>query len=169
MPEEMRNRIIREKKTTVYEFVRDPKLYPLAKYLDYSDLALSRKKKNLKTFTLGLSDDDPVIRYWSVVGLLLLEKSAKPAIPTLKKVLDDQDEIPPLAAWAIYKAGSENFAKQWMLKEILQNPANKMLANVFDWMGKESFSILAQIPEDKLSKRGLLKDVVNRYQARVLN
>ncbi len=128
-----------------------------------------RKKKNLNTLTNGLSDDDPVIRYWSVVGLLLLEKTAKPAISTLKKVLDDQDEIPPLAAWAIYKAGSENFAKQWMLKEILQNPGNKMLANVFDWMGKESFSILTQIPEDKLSKRGLLKDVANRYQARALN
>jgi hypothetical protein len=56
-----------------------------------------------------------------------------------------------------------------MLKEILKNPENKMLANVFDWMGKESFPILAQIPEDKLSKRGLLKDVVNRYKVRVLN
>jgi hypothetical protein len=44
-----------------------------------------------------------------------------------------------------------------------------MLANVFDWMGKESFPILAQIPEDKLSKRGLLQDVVNRYKVRVLN
>ena len=56
-----------------------------------------------------------------------------------------------------------------MLDKILENPANKILANVFDWMGKESFSILAQIPEDKLSKRGLLKDVVNRYKIRVLN
>jgi len=49
MPEEMRNRIIKEKNTTVYAFVRDPKLYPLAQYLDYADLALTRKKKNLKT------------------------------------------------------------------------------------------------------------------------
>jgi hypothetical protein len=103
------------------------------------------------------------------VGLLLLEKQAQPAIANLKKVLDDQDEIPALAVWTIYKAGAESFAKQWMLKEILKNPENKMLANVFDWMGKESFPILAQIPEDKLSKRGLLKDVVNRYKVRVLN
>jgi hypothetical protein len=165
----MRNRIIREKKTTVYEFVRDPKLYPLAKYLDYADLALDRKKRHLKTFTKNLSDDDPVIRYWSVVGLLLLEKQAKPAIPNLKKVLDDQDEIPALAAWAIFKAGSEKFASKWMLDEILENPEHKMLANVLDWMDQGSFSILAQIPGDKLPKRGLLKDVVNRYQARALN
>ena len=169
MPEEMRNRMIKEKKTTVYAFVRDPKLYPLAKYLDYANFALERKKKHLKTFTKNLSDDDPVIRYWSVVGLLLLEKTAKPAIPTLKKVLDDHDEIPALAAWAIFKAGSENFAKQWMLKEILQNPENKMLANVLDWMDQASFSILAKIPDNKLPKRGLLKDIVNRYKVRILN
>ena len=169
MPEEMRNRIIREKKTTVYELVRNPKLYPLSKYLDYSDLALSRKQQNLERLTSGLSDDDPVIRYWSVVGLLLLEKQAKPAIPNLKKVLNDQDEIPALAAWAIFKAGSENFATKWMLEEILANPENKMLANVLDWMDRASFSILAKIPENKLPKRGLLKDIVNRYKMRTLN
>ena len=110
-----------------------------------------------------------MIRYWSVVGLLLLEQQAKPAIPNLKGVLDDQDEIPALAAWAIFKAGAEKFAIKWMLIEILENPENNMLANVLDWMDQESFSILAQIPGNKLPKRGLLKDVVNRYKTRTLN
>ena len=169
MPEEMRKRITSEKKTTVYAFVRDPKLYPLAKYLDYADLALTRKKKNLSTLTQGLLDSDPVMRYWSVIGLLLLEKKAKSAIPELKKVLGDRDEIPAFAAWAIYKAGEKAFAEKWMLEAITHNPGNKTLANIFDWMGKESFSILAQIPEDKLSKRGLIKDIVNRYKTRVLH
>ena len=167
MPEEMRNRITKEKKMTVYAFVRDPKLYPLAQYLDFADLALARKKGNLKTLTKGLTDADPVIRYWSVVGLLLLEKRAQPALSGLKKALLDSDEIPSLAAWAIFKAGEEDFAKQWMLREITQNPGNKMLANVLDWMDKDSFSILAKIPQDKLLQRGLLKDVVTRYRARI--
>ena len=162
MPEEMRNRIIKEKNTTVYDFVRDPKLYPLAQYLDYSDLALTRKKKNLKTFTKGLADEDPVKRYWSVIGLLLLEKQAKPAIPELKKVLGDRDEIPAFAAWAIYKAGEKTFAEKWMLEAITQNPGNKTLANIFDWMGTASHSLLAKIPSDKLPQKGLLKDVIKR-------
>ena len=162
MPEEMRNRIIKEKNTTVYAFVRDPKLYPLAQYLDYSDLALTRKKKNLKTFTKGLADEDPVKRYWSVIGLLLLEKQAKPAIPELKKVLGDRDEIPAFAAWAIYKAGEKTFAEKWMLEAITQNPGNKTLANIFDWMGTASHSLLAKIPSDKLPQKGLLKDVIKR-------
>ena len=98
-----------------------------------------------------------------------MEKQAKPAIPNLKKTLDDQDEIPALAAWAIFKAGSENFATKWMLNEILANPEDKMLANVLDWMDQGSFAILAKIPENKLQKRGLLKDIVNRYKVRTLN
>ena len=162
MPEEMRNRIIKEKNTTVYAFVRDPKLYPLAQYLDYSDLALTRKKKNLKTFTKGLADEDPVKRYWSVIGLLLLEKQAKPAIPELKKVLGGRDEIPAFAAWAIYKAGEKTFAEKWMLEAITQNPGNKTLANIFDWMGTASHSLLAKIPSDKLPQKGLIKDVIKR-------
>jgi arylsulfatase A-like enzyme len=162
MPEEMRNRIIKEKNTTVFAFVRDPKLYPLAQYLDYADLALTRKKKNLKSFTKGLTDEDPVKRYWSVIGLLLLEKHAKPAISELKKVLGDRDEIPAFASWAIYKAGEKTFAEKWMLEEITQNPGNKTLANIFDWMGTASHSLLAKIPGDKLPQKGLLKDVVKR-------
>ena len=166
IPEEMRHRMIQEKKTTVYAFVRNPKLYPLAKYLDFADLALSREMKNIKTYTQGLKAKDPVMRYWSVVGLLLLENGAKPAIPALKKVLDDRDEIPPLAAWAIYKAGDKTFAEQWMLDTITNDPGNKMLANILDWMDEDSFSILARIPREKLPKKGLLKDVVDRSEAR---
>ena len=162
MPEEMRNRIIKEKNTTVFAFVRDPKLYPLAQYLDYADLALTRKKKNLKSFTKGLADEDPVKRYWSVIGLLLLEKQAKSAISELKKVLGDRDEIPAFASWAIYKAGEKTFAEKWMLEAITQNPGNKTLANIFDWMGTASHSLLAKIPGDKLPQKGLLKDVVKR-------
>jgi arylsulfatase A-like enzyme len=166
MPEEMRARIIKENKTTVYAFVRDPALYPLAKYLDYSDLALSRKKANLKTLSKGLTNKDPVIRYWSVVGLLLLEEHAKPAINDLKKVLNDQDEIPSIAAWAIFKAGNTEYAKKWMLKTIIKDPRNSTLANILDWMDKDSFSILARIPAKKIPKKGLLKDLVARAEVR---
>ena len=125
MPEEMRERIVKEKNTTVYAFVRNPELYPLAEYLDYADLALAREKENLKTLTQGLKAKDPVLLAWSVVGLLLLEKDAKPAISALKNALDDQDEIPPLAAWAIYKAGDKTFAEKWMLDTITNDPGNK--------------------------------------------
>ena len=114
---------------------------------------------------MGLADIDPVIRYWSVIGLLLLEEQASSAIKELKKVLNDQDEIPPFAAWAIYKAGGESFVRDWMANAIIDHPKNRVLANILDWMGVESFPILSMIPEEKIPKRGLLKDVVARYEA----
>ena len=76
-------------------------------YLDYADLALAKKKDNLAILTQGLSNSDPVIRYWSVIGLLRLEEKASSAIEELKKVLNDKYEIPPFAAWAIHKAGED--------------------------------------------------------------
>lgn len=167
IPEEMREHITKRMNITVYEFVRDPTLYPLAKYLDYADLALNKEKDNLKTFTRELTNGDPVIRYWSVIGLLLLEKQAKSAISELEKVLNDQNEIPPFAAWAIYKAGGESLAKEWMIHAITNNPNNRILANILDWMGADSFPVLSMIPDEKLPKRGLLNDVVTRYKARL--
>ncbi|MDG1325052.1 MAG: hypothetical protein P8P49_04725, partial [Opitutales bacterium] len=59
------------------------------------------------------------------------------------------------------------FAEKWMLEAITQNLENKTLANIFDWMDEGSFSILSKIPKEKLPKRGLLKDVIARYQARL--
>ena len=167
IPEEMRADITEKMNTTVHVFVRNPKLYPLAKYLDYADLALAKKKDNLETLTQGLMHSDSVIRYWSVIGLLLLEEKASSAIAELKKVLNDENEIPPFAAWAIYKAGEESFARDWMLHKIIEDPKNRVLANILDWMGADSFPVLSMIPEDKLPKRGLLKDVVKRYKTRL--
>ncbi len=49
-----------------------------------------------------------------------------------------------------------------MLEAITQNPGNKTLANIFDWMGTASHPLLAKIPSDKLPQKGLLKDVIKR-------
>ena len=45
LPEGMRVRRAEENQITIYEMVRDPKLYPLESYLDLSDLALSTRSR----------------------------------------------------------------------------------------------------------------------------
>ena len=102
----MRERRAAEHGVTIYEMVRDPKLYPLESYLDAADLALARDRKNLPAFIEGMSDSDACIRYWSVVGLLLLDENAAPAAETLKSALDDEaDEVKMMAAWTLVKIG----------------------------------------------------------------
>ena len=57
-------------------------------------MALERNSDNLPKFIRGMSDSDSGIRYWSVVGLHLLEDKANPAVQTLENALNDNsDEV----------------------------------------------------------------------------
>ena len=65
LPENMRLRRAQDNGMTIYEMVRDPKLYPLEKYLDFSDLALSRNPAHLDALVKAMKDSDEGIRYWA--------------------------------------------------------------------------------------------------------
>ena len=140
LPEAMRVRRAREHGVTIYEMVRDPKLYPLALYLDAADMALQRDPHNLPTFVKGMSDSDSGIRYWAVVGLHLLEKNAAPAVATLEKALrDESDEVKIMAAWTLVKLGRGE-AGLACLRDLLNNgtTTERELHNVLDWMGEDA-------------------------------
>lgn len=111
LPENMRLRRARDHGLTLYEMVRDPKLYPLEKYLDFSDLALARDPANLDALVQAMDDADEGIRYWATCGLFLLEERARPALKTLEKALgDDCSEVRMMAAWAVHRFGFEEKA-----------------------------------------------------------
>jgi hypothetical protein len=146
LPESMRVRRAAEHGLTIYEMVRDPNLYPLESYLDAADLALARNPNNLAAFVQGLGDSDACIRYWSVVGLLLLDKSAEPAAEALKSALDDQaDEVKMLAAWALVKIGhrEEGLAA---LRDMLFRGASseRELHNLLDWMDDDAVPLVRE-------------------------
>lgn len=146
IPETMRERRAAEHGVTIYEMVRDPKLYPLESYLDAADLALARDRKNVPAFVDGISDSDACIRYWSVVGLLLLDEGAAPAAETLKSALDDEaDEVRMLAAWTLVKIGhrEEGLAA---LRDMLFGgmPLKRELHNVLDWMDDDAVGLVKE-------------------------
>ena len=112
LPENMRLRRAEANGMTIYEMVRDPKLYPLEKYLDFSDMALSRDQANLNQLVKAMKDPDEGIRYWATCGLFLLEGKAKPAIKTLENALTDKcTEVQMMAAWAMHRLGFEKKAE----------------------------------------------------------
>lgn len=111
LPENMRVRRAEAHGLTIYEMVRKPKLYPLEKYLDFSDLALSRNPNNLNQLIKGMKDPDEGIRYWAICGLFLLEEKAKPALKTIEKALTDEStEVQMMAAWTLHKSGDQEKA-----------------------------------------------------------
>jgi len=149
LPESMRVKRARDNNMTIYEMVRDAKLYPLESYLDAADMALERNPDNLPAFIKGLSDPDSGIRYWAVVGLHLLESDAGPAAEQLMKALkDDSDEVKIMAAWTLVKLGWCQEGHE-ALGDLLNNgtTAERKLHNVLDWMDEDAIPLVTEYLE----------------------
>ncbi len=144
LPEKMRVRRAAKNKLTIYEMVRDKKLYPLEVYLDAADLSLARDKANLDTLTKRMSDKDEGMRWWAIVGLHLLDKDAAPATRVLDKALKDEShEVRMMAAWTLVKLGKADNALTCLDELLFKGTSNKdMLHNVLDWMGEPAFPLV---------------------------
>lgn len=166
LPEKIRNDRASEHGMTVYEMVRDPKIYPLEKYLDASDLALARDSKNLKRFIKNLENDDIGMQYWAVVGLLLLEEEAVPAIDALKKFhkCAVENKIPYVgaySAWAIFRADKKQGEE--ILYKLLENDyKNDDVANVMDWMGQEALPLLKKFASTRVLGGSMTEQFIKR-------
>ncbi len=154
LPESLRVQRAAANSVTIYEMVRDPKLYPLEAYLDAADLALERRAANCSALVKGMSNADSGIRYWSVVGLHLLGDSAAPALPTLEKALQDEEhEVRIMAAWALVELGKTEQGLA-CLRELLNNgtSAQRKLYNVIDWMGEDAMPLVREYLATKPKK-----------------
>jgi N-sulfoglucosamine sulfohydrolase len=162
LPEEMRVRRAKENNLTIYEMVRDPKLYPLKRYLDISDDALARDPGYLSTFVRALSEPDEGIRYWAICGLFLLEQDAGPALATIKTALDDQaGEVAMMAAWAMDKLGHKEIADAALEKLKNHQRSDKRLYEcLLRWMGRQVFVPGTQAQKNRrsgMAVAGLIK------------
>ncbi|MDB4356224.1 HEAT repeat domain-containing protein, partial [Akkermansiaceae bacterium] len=156
LPEAMRMRRAAENGITIYEMVRNKKLYPLEAYLDASDKALARDAKNLDDFVKAMNHQDEGIRWWGIVGLHLLEKDAASANSTLKRALkDDCHEVRMMAAWSLVKLGDSDDALA-CLEDLLFNTTKNemMLHNILDWMGEPVLPLVKEHLAKGGSKKG---------------
>ncbi len=168
LPEEIRNQRAQKNNMTVYEMLRSPKLYPLEKYMDQADISLARDKKNLDMFVKNLTDEDIGIQYWAVVGLLLLEKDAAPAIDALKQMHDRaiKNEMPylaPYSAWAIFRAGDRKLGEKLLYALLEKDYKNSNIGNVMDWMDDDdALPLLKKFAQRKSLATSVTKDVIER-------
>ena len=156
LPEQMRMRRAKENGITIYEMVRDPKLYPLQKYLDAADMALLRDKAHLETLTQQMSDDDEGMRWWASVGLHLLEKDAAPATDVLNKALgDDSHEVRMMSAWTLVKLGQQEQAMACLGELLFEGTNNQiMLKNLLDWMGAPALPLIKDYVDKGQAQKG---------------
>ncbi|MBI3880835.1 MAG: sulfatase-like hydrolase/transferase, partial [Verrucomicrobia bacterium] len=139
LPEAERDRRATENKTTIYQMVRDPKLYDLPAYLEAADLALAGNPANAPRLIKLLADQDSGLRFWGTVGLLMLGKADAAAQTALERVLHDPcGEVSAMAAWVLLQSGAPAKA-QPVLADLVQRhiPTTLIAPNVPDWSHAE--------------------------------
>ena len=170
LPESMRERRAKEHNLTIYEMVRNPRLYPLESYLDAADIALERNSDNLPKFIRGMSDSDSGIRYWAVVGLHLLEDKAKPAVQTLENALNDNsDEVKIMTAWTLVNLGRKETGLK-CLRNLLNygTTAERKLLNVLDWMGADAVPLVREYLQSNPKKaENILAKIAQDYGIKI--
>jgi len=154
LPENELTRRAAEHKTTIYQMVRDPKLYNLPAYLAAADVALAKSDANLKTLTGYLADLDSGIRYWGACGLLMENKLDSAAVNALKAGLQDESpDVRVMAAWALIKAGDNKDGQECLIQLLNQESyVTLKVLNVIDWMGVDTAPYLPAIESLKTGK-----------------
>jgi len=159
LPEKMRERRAAANNTTIYEMVRDDKLYPLAQYLDAADLALARETRNRNEFVLWLKDEDEGMRWWGIVGLHLLGPNAEVAKSSVADALSDpSDEVKMMAAWTLVNLGDQQPAMSTLETLLIKTPDEAtnttMLHNVLDWMGEPALPLVKKYIDQGGNRQG---------------
>ncbi|HKL21580.1 MAG TPA: sulfatase, partial [Tichowtungia sp.] len=101
MPESEVVKRAKENNTTIYEMVRNPRLYDVSALLDAADLALEKDADNLPKLHALLRSPDCGLRYWSMVGCFLLNDASVAE----EGMSDPSHEIRAMAAWLAVKTG----------------------------------------------------------------
>ncbi|AQT67986.1 Arylsulfatase [Anaerohalosphaera lusitana] len=152
LPETERSARAEEHDVTIYEMVRNPKLYDLPAYLDAADLALQKDPANLPALTQDLDHPDSGIRWWAVVGLFYLGQNAAPAKAKLTAALTDPShEVRAYTAWSLTTLGETERALQTFDQLIRDHsPATLTVLNILDQLGDSAKPLLQTVKQTEL-------------------
>jgi arylsulfatase A-like enzyme len=142
---------------TIYEMVRDPKLYNLPALINAADIALTKSSMTFPMLMNMIKDPDSGIRYWGVVGCF--QVNVKPnGIHALLE--DESHEVRAMAAWLLVKTGEKEQGLKCLEVLLKENSyASLKVLNIIDWMGDDGKVLMPVVDSLKL------KD----YEARMQN
>ncbi|MEO9514075.1 MAG: sulfatase [Flavobacteriaceae bacterium] len=148
LPEAEMIKRAKENDVTIYEMVRNPKLYDLPTLLDAADVALEQNEKNIGKLRNMLDNEDSGVRYWAMVGSFLLNDE----VAGLKAINDDSHEVRILAAWTLIKNGKREYGFTCLNNMLKENSyATLKILNVVEWMGEDRENMMNTIKKMDLS------------------
>ncbi|MEM9284160.1 MAG: sulfatase-like hydrolase/transferase [Verrucomicrobiota bacterium] len=137
LPETEMVKLAADYEKTLFDFVRDETLYPVASYLEASEMALKDDPSHAKEFYERLSSEDVGIRYWAVEGLFHIQDRIELDAAAVRAVLNDSsDHVRLMAAWMLYREGDKETAIA-TINDLLSRSSYASLKafNVIDWIG----------------------------------
>jgi hypothetical protein len=151
--------------TTIYELIRDPKLYDQQAYMNAADLANFAKPEDLPKLVELLNSPDEGYRYWGVIGCIQLGKQA--ASPEVLKIietliqsdLNDEKSLDVRVTSAFYlcQIGHERDAALRSLADVISAPG-KSMAKGRAWANLFILGSTAKAIEEILQNMKLEKD-----------
>lgn len=128
IPEPLMEAIDASANQTIFEFGQSEENYPLERVLDLAIRASDGDRQNQAIFVKSLQDDNPVIRYWGIVGLRILGQSGRGIDALMEKALaDPEPSVRVQAAIWLGRSGQKGHAVELLLKEA-ENAKNDMHA-----------------------------------------
>ena len=112
-------------KQTIHEYARSRK-FDAQRTTDLAFLASDSDPQNLPALIAATQEADPVLRYWSALGCLILGESAEGATDRLTALLSDSEPaIRVVAAHALHGVGQTEQATAALLRELDKNTSNQ--------------------------------------------
>jgi N-sulfoglucosamine sulfohydrolase len=139
--------------STQYEVGQSEATYPLQRILPVAELAGQRDAGNLPKLLATLEDPEPIVRWWSALGLVMLGPQARPAETALKRSLSDPSPMVRVAAAeALYQLGQVDLARTALTEALADDtPFVRLRAmNVFYRMGDDARPALPAIEQAAL-------------------
>jgi len=124
---------------TLSQLAKNRDTYDLDAYLQASDLAMQRDAKNFTQLKQFLQSEDSGIRYWGVVGLLLLDAKSVEVKKELSKALADKSHsVQAMAAYALHARGERDLARKTLLNLLHQEShATLLVLNIIAWLNED--------------------------------
>jgi arylsulfatase A-like enzyme len=135
---------------TIYEMAQDDHLYPLERILQFAEIAANRDMVSMSHIMNGFENNDPAIRYWAVLGVLIRGESAfQAASEQIRFALNDENPtVQVAAAKALVAFGSTSDKESAVEKLIELAPADK--ENAF--VSIAALNILSELEESTLER-----------------
>jgi hypothetical protein len=114
--------------STQYDAGQNEAIYPLQRILPVAELAGERNASNLPKLLAALDDDEPILRWWAALGLVMLGDKARPAESALRATLqDDSPLVRVAAAEALYQLGHVELARNALVEALTHDAAGVRL------------------------------------------